>query len=66
MFQLSKRRNKDLLIVEIWNILFADDTELCSDSRENLQSIVNIFNEVVSAFGQEVSCKKKEVMVTDN
>ena len=46
-------------------MLFADDAELCSDSKENLQSIVNIFSEVVSALGQEVSCKKAEVMVTD-
>ena len=62
---IKKKKDKDLTIVEIWNMLLTDDAELCSDSKENLQSIVNIFNEVVSAFGQEISCKKTEVMVTD-
>ena len=35
-------------------MLLADDAELCSDSRENLQSIVTIFSEVVSPLGQKI------------
>jgi len=62
---IKKKKDKELIIIELWNMLFADDAELCSDSKENLQLIVNIFNEVVSAFGQEISCKKTEVMITD-
>jgi len=52
----KKKKDKDTLIVETWSMLLADDAELCSDSKENLQSTVSILSEVVTAFGQEVSC----------
>jgi hypothetical protein len=49
----------------VWNILFADDAELLADSPENLQRLVDIFVEVSSAYGQEVSLTKSEVLVVN-
>jgi hypothetical protein len=49
-------------VFHIWNILFADDAELLADSPENLQRLVDIFVEVSTAYGQEVSLKKSEVV----
>ncbi len=52
--------------IKIWNILFADDAEIISDSPDNLQSIMNCFNEVISAYGQEISITKSEIMFIGN
>jgi hypothetical protein len=62
---IKKKVLKEVFEINIWNILFADDTEFFSDSEENLQEIIKIFNEVVVAFGQEVSLKKTETMITN-
>jgi hypothetical protein len=60
IFDISKIKSGE--VFHIWNILFADDAELLADTPENLQILVDIFVEVASAFGQEVSLKKSEVM----
>ena len=52
-------------VFNIWNILFADDAELLADSPENLQRIVDVFVEVATAYGQEVSLTKSEVLVVN-
>jgi len=52
-------------VFHIWNILFADDAELVADSVENLQALVDIFVEVATAYGQEVSLKKSEVLLVN-
>jgi len=52
-------------VFHIWNILFADDAELLADSPENLQRLVDIFVEVSTAYGQEVSLKKSEVLLVN-
>ena len=49
-------------VISIWNILFADDAEIVTDSPENLQIIMDCFSEVTSAYGQEISIAKSEVM----
>ena len=68
IFNISeiKRNKKDTTEFEIWNNLFADDAEIFSDSEENLQKIIIILKEVLSAYGQEISIKKTETMVTDS
>ncbi len=57
------KRKKGVVEMSITELLFADDAVLMSDMVENLQKIVDAFVEVTEAFGQEVSIKKKEVMV---
>lgn len=68
VFNISeiKRNKKDTSQFEIWNNLFADDAEIILDSEENLQKIISIFKDVLSAYGQEISIKKTETMVTDS
>jgi hypothetical protein len=45
------------------HLLFADDAELMAESELELQHILNVFAEVVSAHGQEISVRKTEVLV---
>jgi hypothetical protein len=49
--------------MHIFELLFADDAELVAESVEELQKIIDIFDEVCKVFGQEISIKKTEVMM---
>jgi hypothetical protein len=40
------------------HLLFADDAELRAESELELQHILNVFAEAVSAYGQEISVRK--------
>jgi hypothetical protein len=42
------------------HLLFADDADLMAESELELQHILNVFAEVVSAYGHEISVKKKK------
>ena len=48
------------LIVEL---MFADDCAVLAESEKDMQSIMNVFDEVCVAFGQAISVKKTEIMV---
>ena len=63
--KLSKTNDNFISDISIWNILFADDAEIVSDSPENLKMIIDVFSLVSSAYGQEISIKKSEVMFVD-
>jgi hypothetical protein len=43
--------------------MFADDCEVLAESAKDMQSIMDVFDEVCSAYGQEISVKKTEIMV---
>ena len=60
--KLSKNTSGAVSDITIWDILFADDAEIVSDSPENLKMIIDIFSMVATAYGQEISIKKSEVM----
>jgi hypothetical protein len=45
------------------HLLFADDVKLMTESELELLHILNVFAEAVSAYGQEISVKKTEVLV---
>ena len=62
IFDIS--RIKGARVITIWDNLFADDAELLAENLFDLQRIVNVFVEVATAYGQEVSLKKSEVLVT--
>ena len=69
IFNISNIKNSkqnDLLVLEISNILFADDSLLISDCAIKLQKLINIFHELVSAFGLEISIPKSEIMVNNS
>ena len=53
---------KDVTLVNITEVLFADDAELLACSGKDLQVMLDVFVEVSDAYGQEVSIKKTEVM----
>jgi hypothetical protein len=50
--------------INLLDFLFADDTELIATSVEKLQYQVDVLDRITRAFGQEISIKKTEVMVT--
>ena len=54
------------VVIRIWNILFADDAEIVTDSPEKLQVIMDCFSEISSAYGQMISIVKSEVMFASN
>jgi hypothetical protein len=47
----------------IYEALFADDLELFAASGYELQRMINIFDEIVRQFGQEISVAKTKVMI---
>ena len=49
--------------VSITDLLFADDAELVATSAEDLQFMMDAFDKITGAFGQQVSVKKTKVMV---
>ena len=63
---IKRNTQKDLLILEISNILFADDSLLISDCSIKLQKMINIFDELLSAFGLEISVQKSEIMINNS
>ena len=54
-----------ITILNIIELLFADDAVLFATSPEELQIMIDIFNEVCAAYGQEISIAKTQVMVTE-
>ena len=59
-----KDRNKNMF--HLWRLLFADDAAFFATSQKELQHIVNMFHEVTSKFGLQISKKKTEVMVQNH
>ena len=49
--------------LSVLELLFADDAAFLADSKEEMQHIVNVVDAVVTAFGQEISKRKTEIMV---
>ena len=56
----SRSKGETLTILEL---VFADDTFLCTDNEDDLQKAVIIFSEVCMWFGLQVSVEKTEVMI---
>ena len=52
-------RTKELIL----DILYADDTLMITDSIEDLQSVMDVFNDIANQFGMILSHEKTEVMV---
>lgn len=46
-------------------VLFADDTKLCASSAEELQRMINLFDDIIRQFGQEISVSKTKIMVVE-
>lgn len=65
IFSASSLRGKRLgsTKISVLELLFVDDAAFLADSEEEMQLIVRIVDVVVSAFGQEISRKKTEIMV---
>jgi hypothetical protein len=63
---IKKNKYDKVKEFNLWNILFADDTLIFANSQEDLQKFIDIFNEVISAFGLELSYEKSEVMITES
>ena len=61
-FKVPQSRSAGELF-SLFELIFADDTALCSHKQENLQKAVQVFSEVSSCFGLKVSVKKTEVMI---
>jgi hypothetical protein len=57
--------NRNTKYIRLLEILFADDCELFAESEQALQIMVEIFDRVCSAFAQELSIKKTQVMVVE-
>jgi hypothetical protein len=49
--------------VSITDLLFADDADFVAPSGNDLQFMMDAFDRITSAFGQQASVKKKKVMV---
>jgi hypothetical protein len=65
IFSLSQLRAKNLVSMTIiWKCLFADDAAVFAESEAELQHIMRVFDAVCAEFGQEVSFKKTEVLIT--
>jgi hypothetical protein len=63
IFDLSQFKAKTLVeVLFVVELLFADDAVLMGASEKELQRILDIFVEVLEAYGQEISIKKTEVM----
>jgi hypothetical protein len=62
---IKKNKKDNLVEFEISNILFADDSLLISDCPIKLQKLIIIFDELVSAFGLEISIPKSEIMINN-
>ena len=59
--------NEDIFSSQyIWNLLFADDAAFVASSKEQLQTIVTIFDEVCTAFGLSIAIAKTEVLIQIN
>jgi hypothetical protein len=63
---IKKNKYDKVKEFNLWNILFADDTLIFANSEEEMQKFIDIFNEVITAFGLELSNEKSEVMITDS
>lgn len=63
IFDVKQLRKKDALIMKVIELMFADDCELVAESEEDLQQMLDIFDEVSIAFSMAISIKKTEVMV---
>ena len=50
-------------MADIYEALFADDLVLFANSAEDLQKMITIFDEIVNAWGQEISIKKTKIMI---
>ena len=61
-FKILKSRSKGE-IMSLLELIFADDTCLCSENEEHLQLAVQIFSEVSLWFGLKVSTDKTEIML---
>ena len=62
---IKKNDNDKVKQFTIWNMLFADDTLIFSNSKEELQKLIDIFVEIISAFGLELSKEKSEILITN-
>ena len=58
------KRKKGVKTISIADLLFADDSEILADSAINLQYMIDALVRITVAFGQEISIKKTEVLVT--
>ena len=50
-------------MADIYEALFADDLVLFANSAEDLQKMITILDEIVNAWGQEISIKKTKIMI---
>jgi hypothetical protein len=64
VFDIAQLRKKaqvsTMLVVEL---MFADDCAVLANSVEDMQHIMDVFDEVCTAYGQAISVKKTEIMV---
>jgi hypothetical protein len=60
--QRTKVPNCHLKILDIWNLLFADDAAMVTTSNDDLQYLVTLFNTTCDDFGLSVSIPKTEVL----
>lgn len=63
IFDIKQLKSKSSLIMRLIELMFADDCELVAESEEDLQQMLDIFDEVSTAFSMAISIKKTEVMV---
>jgi hypothetical protein len=63
MFDVQQLKRRDALIMKLIELMFADDCELVAESEGDLQRMLDIFDEVSTAFSMAISIKKTEVMV---
>jgi hypothetical protein len=65
IFNVSElKRKTGIKTISIADLLFADDSEILAESAENLQFMIDALVRITVAFGQEISIKKTEVLVT--
>jgi len=62
-FKGKKVQAEKCSTVLIQELLFADDSKLTAENPVMMQEMLDIADEVISAFGQEISVKKTEIMV---
>jgi hypothetical protein len=61
IFNLSNMNSDQ--IIEISDNLFADDGQFFAESPEDLQKIIDVFAEVATAYGMEISLTKSVVLI---
>jgi len=61
IFNLSNMNSDQIL--DISDNLFADDGQFLADSPEDLQKIIDVFAEVATAYGMEISLTKSVVLI---